>query len=211
MIYTDLRSAIQQYCENYESSFAERIDTFIRQAENRIAHVVRLPPTRKQANGQFTIGDPLLAVPTDYLSPDSLFVIDTGEAFPLENKEPEFIQICFPLTAQLGRPRYYGKLDDVTLLIGPRPEFDFPALINYFAYPQSITTSPNQRSYYGDKCESLLLYGSLVEAYTYMKGEPDLLQLYDTKFKEATSLYKQLGDGRARKDSYEEPDQRVTV
>lgn len=210
MIYTDLRAAIQQYSENFESSFAERIDTFIRQAENRIAHIVRLPPTRKQATGAFTPLNNLLAVPTDYLSPDSLFVVDGLETVPLENKEPEFIQIAYPMGVP-GRPRYYGKLDDATLVIGPVPDATYPALINYFAYPQSITTSPNQRSYYGDKCETILLYACLVEAYTFMKGENDLLQWYDKRLQEAVALYKQLGDGRARKDSYEEPDRRVEV
>ena len=211
MIYTDLRAAIQEYSENYEDVFAERVDTFIRQAENRIAHLIRLPPFRKQANGTFTIGSTFIAPPTDYLAPDSLFAIDFGQQYPLENKEPEFIQIAYPVTAELGRPRYYAKLDDMTLLVGPAPDIAYPSLLNYFSYPESITKSVTGRSYLGDRCESLLLYAALVEAYTFMKGEADLLAFYDSKFKEAIGLFKQLGDGRARKDSYQEPDMRVPV
>jgi hypothetical protein len=211
MVYTDLRAAIQEYTENYESTFAERVDTFIRQAENRIAHLVRLPPFRKQNHGTFTINSSFLAPPTDYLSADSLFVMDQAQMYALENKEPEFILTCYPVMVALGRPRYYGKIDDSTLIIGPTPDAEYPALLNYFAYPPSITTAPNGRSYLGDRCESLLLYACLVEAYTFMKGEADLLNFYDSKLKEAVGLYKQLGDGRARKDSYQEPDRRVEV
>lgn len=209
MTYIDLRAAIQQYCENYESSFAERIDTFIDQTENRIAHMVRLPPHRKMAQATFFANEKLIAPPVDFLSPDSIFVTDAGEQYPMEDKEPEFITTCFPLLADTGRPRYYAKIDDKTVLIGPTPDKDYPGEMQYFAYPPSIKVTG--RSYLGDRCQSLLLYGCLVEAYAYMKGELDLLQLYDTKFKEAASLYKQLGDGRQRKDSYEEPDRRVQV
>jgi hypothetical protein len=109
----------------------------------------------------------------------------------------------------LGRPRYYAKLDDITLLFGPIPDKNYDLDIAYFAYPPSITVVP--RTYLGDRCESMLLYGALVEAYTFMKGEPELLAFYDNKFKEATGLFKGFGDGRARKDSYEEPDRRVQV
>ncbi len=207
MVYTDLRAAIQEYSENYESSFAERVDTFIRQAENRLHQIVRMPPTRKQVSG--TVSARLFAPPPDYLSMDSMFVLDKGEAHPLENKEPEFLDVCYPLVAAPGRPRYYAKLDDLSLQIGPAPDRIYDAILNFFAYPPSIVDA--KRSYFGDRCESLLLYACLVEAYTYMKGEADLLSWYDKRFQEAAALYKQLGDGRQRKDSYQEPDRRVEV
>jgi hypothetical protein len=205
--YTDLRAAIQQYSENFESSFAERIDTFIRQAENRLNHLVRMPPTRKQVAGFLTLGDNLLAPPSDYLSCDALFIIDQGESVPLENKNPDFITACYPLASDLGRPRYYGQLDDMTLQIGPTPDLAYPMVMDFFAYPPSIVVA--QRTYLGDRCESLLLYACLLEAYSYMKGEMELMQWYDKRFQEAASLYKQLADGRQKKDSYQEPDRRI--
>jgi len=212
MTYTELRAAIQDYCENFEATFAERIDTFIRQAESRIAHIVRLPPFRKWKSGPLTAGEPLVVPPTDYLSPDMFVVIDpAGESYDLQNKEPEFIYACYPVLSSRGRPRYYAKLDDKTLLVGPTPDLAYDSLLHYFAYAESICDSPTGRSYLGDRCESLLLYAGLVEAYTFMKGEMDLLVFYDKKFQEAVGLFKQLGDGRARKDSHEEPDRRVPV
>ena len=209
MVYTDLRAAIQQYCENYEDSFAERIDTFILQAENRIAHLIRLPPHRKLAETVLAADVRIITPPTDYLSTDSLIVLDAGEQYPVLDKEPEFITMCFPVTSTRGRPRFRAKIDDKSMLLGPVPDRDYPAELQYFAYPPSIKVTG--RSYLGDRCESLLLYACLVEAYTYMKGEAGLLQWYDAKFKEAVGLFKGLGDGRARKDSMEEPDRRVAV
>ena len=209
MVYTDLRAAIQQYTENFEDSFAERLDTFISQAENRIAHLVRLPPHRKLTMATFTAGDRIIAPPADFLSPDSLFVLDAGEWQPMYDKEPEFITACYPSVTMRGRPKYYAKIDAVSMLLGPVPDQDYPAEMQYFAYPPSIRLTG--RSWLGDHAESLLLSGCLLEAYTFMKGEPDLLAWYDKRFNEAVALYKQLGDGRARKDSLEEPDRRVTV
>ena len=209
MTYPDLRAAIQQYTENFEDSFAERIDTFISQAENRIAHLVRLPPHRKLALATIRAGDRIIAPPADFLSSDSIFVTDWDEQHEMHNKEPEFITICYPLTGDRGRPRFYGKIDDKSLLIGPVADRDYPAEMQYFAYPPSIKVTG--RSYLGDRCESLLLSACLVEAYTYMKGEPELLQWYDKQLKESVNAYKGFGDGRARKDSLEEPDRRVQV
>ena len=210
MVYVDLRAAIQQYCENFEDSFAERIDTFILQAENRIAHLVRLPPHRKLTTATFSAGDRIIAPPADFLSPDSLFVLDsTGQWHPMFDKEPEFIRVCYPGAAMRGRPLYYAKIDATSMLLGPTPDQDYPAEMQYFAYPPSIRLTG--RSWLGDHAESLLLSGCLLEAYTFMKGEADLLQWYDKRFSEAVALYKQLGDGRARKDSLEEPDRRVEV
>ena len=205
--YTDLRAAIQQYAENFEDSFAERIDTFIAQTENRIAHLVRLPPHRKFATATFLAGDRIIQPPADFLSPDSIFITDWGQQYPMQDKEPEFISVCYPVTGSRGRPRFYAKIDDKSLLIGPVADRTYQAEMQYFAYPPSIKVTG--RSYLGDRCDSLLLYGCLVEAYTYMKGETELLQWYDKQFKEAINLYKGLGDGRARKDSLEEPDRRV--
>jgi hypothetical protein len=209
MDYTQLRAAIQTYSENYEESFVEMIDTFIRQAENRCAHIVRLPPYRKNAVGLTVANNRLLTPPTDFLSPDTLIILDLGESWPLENKEPEFIDACYPVRSLRARPRYYGKLDDTTILLGPTPGAVYPLEISYFAYPPSIVTMTT--SYLGNHCESLLLYACLDEACVFMKGAPDQYGMYDSRFKEAAGLFKQLGDGHARKDSYEEPDRRVVV
>lgn len=209
MVYSDLRAAIQQYCENYEDSFAERIDTFISQAENRIAHLVRLPPHRKLSIATIRLNDRIIAPPADFLSPDSFFVIDGGQHHPMLDKEPEFLTACYPSVLLRGRPRYYAKIDDKSMMIGPVADKDYSAELQYFAYPPSIRLTG--RSWLGDRAESLLLYGCICEAYTYMKGEMELLQWYDAKFKEAINLFKGFGDGRARKDSLEEPDKRAQV
>jgi hypothetical protein len=209
MTYTQLKDAISNYSENYESTFLEMLDTFIRQAENRLSHIVRLPPARKNALTVTVPDERLLIPPPDYLSPDTLVVVDAGETWTLENKEPEFIDTCYPLRALRGRPRYYGKLNDTTLLLGPTPAQIYVLELSYFAYPASIVTAG--ASYLGDHCESLLLYACLDEACIFMKGAPEQYSMYDSRFKEAASLFKQLGDGRARKDSYEEPDRRVAV
>ena len=132
-----------------------------------------------------------------------------NEFFPLLDKEPEWIRICYPLATARGRPRFHAKQDDMTLLLGPAPDLAYTLELDYFAYPPSIVTA--ETTYLGTRCESLLLYGCLIEAYTFMKGEQELLAFYDGKFKEAAQLFKQFGDGRARKDSYEEPDRRVPV
>lgn len=209
MTYTQLKEAITNYSENFEEQFLAMLDTFIRQAENRLSHIVRLPPTRKNALTVTVPNERLLTPPADYLSPDTLVVVDAGETWTLENKEPEFIDTCYPLRALRGRPRYYGKLNDTTLLLGPTPAQIYVLELSYFAYPASIVTAGT--SYLGDHCESLLLYGCLDEACIFMKGAPEQYGLYDSRFKEATALFKSLGDGRARKDSYEEPDRRVAV
>jgi len=211
LTYTDLKLAIQQYSENYETSFVSRLDTFILQAENRIAHLVRLPPYRKQTTLQFQSGDRYITPPSDYLSCDSIFVIDFDERFEMLNKEPEFIDICYPVTSDWGRPRFYAKVDDKTLVIGPTSDALYDAELGYFACPPSITITVDGHSWLGDNAESLLLYACLVEAYTYMKGEMELLQWYDKQLKEAVNSFKGFGDGRARKDSLEEPDKRVAV
>ncbi|MET0166345.1 MAG: hypothetical protein ABWY12_09760 [Burkholderiales bacterium] len=209
MNYTQLRAAIAHYSENYEETFAEMIDTFIRQAENRCAHIVRLPPTRKNALGATVPNNRLLTPPSDYLAPDTLVIVDGGETWPLENKEPEFIEVCYPVRSLRARPRYYAKLDDTTLMFGPTPGSVYVLEISYFAYPPSIVTAGT--SYLGNRCESLLLYACLDEACVFMKGAPEQYGMYDSRFKEATALFKSLGDGRSRKDSYEEPDRRVVV
>lgn|SRR5262245_42810575 len=209
--YTELRARIQDYTENYEATFAENIDTFIRQAENRVAHVVRLPPHRKHQTGLTVAGERFIQPPSDYLSADSIFVLDptTNEWEPVMDKEPEWIRSCYPLNSKQGLPRFHAKQDDITLLFGPTPDLVYQLELDYFAYPPSIVTT--ETSYIGNRCESLLLYGCLIEAYTFMKGEMDLLAFYDKKYAEAAQLYKQFGDGRVRKDSYEEPDKRVEV
>lgn len=209
MDYTQLRAAIQHYSENYEETFAEMVDTFIRQAENRCAHIVRLPPYRKNATGNTLANERLLTPPSDFLAPDTLVIVEAGESYLLENKEPEFIDACYPVRSLRARPRYYAKLDDVTLLLGPTPGLNYFLEISYFAYPPSIVTAGT--SYLGNRCESLLLYAALDEACLFMKGTPEQYGMYDSRFKEAASLFKSLGDGRARKDSYEEPDRRVVV
>ena len=217
MNYAALQQAIQDYCQNTETSFVSSISTFVQQAEQRIFNTVQFPSLRKNVVGSTTASNQYLSCPNDFLAAYSLAVIDgTGAYSYLLNKDVNFIRESYPSPTSTGTPAYYALFGpqtaaqtELTLILGPTPDAAYQMELHYFFYPPSIVTAGT--SWLGDNLDSVLLYGSLVEAYTYMKGEADMLALYDSKYKDALQLAKRLGDGLERRDAYRSGQARIPV
>jgi hypothetical protein len=209
MNYTELSNAIQAYTENTEADFVANIPVFVEQAEQRIYNSVQFPSIRKNVTGVMTTSNKYLQCPTDFLAVYSLAVINaSGEYEYLLNKDVNFIRQAYPQPTDTGIPKYYAlfgpRSDDaaeLTFILGPTPDSGYSSELHYYFYPPSISVAPFT-SWLGDNFDSVLLYASLVEAYTYMKGETDMMQLYNQKFMEALALAKRLGDGMERQDAY---------
>jgi len=201
LTYAQLVVQIQDYTEN--TFTVTDINNFIQQAEQRIYNTVQLPALRKNVTGTLTAANKYLAMPADWLATFSLAVINTSnEYLYLLNKDVNFIRQSFPDTdsAFYGQPQYYAVFDSTTFIVGPTPDASYSAELHYFYYPESIVTAGT--SWVGNNFSSVLLYGSLLEAYTYMKGEADVMATYKSRYDEAMLLLKQLGDGKDRQDSY---------
>lgn len=227
MNYSELTAAIQSYTENQFPdtyladgtvvSSLSQINTFITQAEQRIFNSVQFPVLRKTIQGGLTANNQFLSCPADFLAPYSMAVILTSGAYVyLLNKDVNLIRQAYPNPTSLGVPQYYAlygaqsfALTDLAFILGPTPNLNYGVEMNYFYYPQSITLVGS--SWLGDNFDSVLLYGSLVEAYTFMKGEADLITLYNTKYNEALALAKRLGDGMERQDAYRSGQVRIKV
>lgn len=210
MNYSELRAAIQNYSLDFEASFVANIDLFIHLAEARLRLSVRLPKFRKDVVGSLTAGEQLVAVPTDFLAPDSLEVVEAdGSLTYLLNKDPEFIDECYPSTRIQGLPRFYSYLDHRSIKLGPTPDWDYTTNLGYFYEPASITVT--QTSWLGDHFEHALVSGSLVEAAKYMKAETDLYMRYAQAFMEDLQMDLAYAKGRTKKDTYQEPDQRQPI
>jgi len=210
--FTTLKSAIQDYTENTETSFVSNLTNIIVQAENRIIKSVELPNFRKNQTGTFTSGNSYLSAPTDYLYPYSLAVLDSDSNYNyLINKDVNFIREAYPASATTGLPKYYAQFDEDTFLVGPTPNSGYTVEIHYFYIPQSITASSDGTSWLGTNATEALLYASLVEAYTFMKGEQDILANYEKTFKEALQRLTLESDGYNRKDAYRSGQRRLNV
>jgi hypothetical protein len=212
MNYTQLVNDIQSYTENTFQTVD--INTFITQAEQRIYNTVQLPALRKNVTGTTTSGNKYLAMPTNWLATFSLAVINANnEYLYLLNKDVNFIRQSFPDTDAdfYGVPQYYAVFDNTTFIMGPTPDANYGVELHYFYYPESITTVVGGQTWLGDNFSSTLLYGSLLEAYTYMKGEADVIAEYQKRYDEAMFLLKQLGDGKDRQDAYRSGQVRVKV
>jgi hypothetical protein len=237
MNYAQLFNNIQSYTENNFPEFTvsdgaietskEQIDRFIEQAELRIYNTVQFPFLRKNMVGVMQSGNKYLSAPDDYLATYSLAVItdvtggnlNTGTYEYLLNKDVNFIRQAYPTPNDTGVPRYYALFgptvsgatitNELTFIIGPTPNANYNVELHYYYYPESIVTAGT--SWIGDNFDTVLLYGSLVEAYTFMKGEADMLALYDGKYKEALAQAKRLGDGMERQDAYRSGQYRQAV
>ena len=231
MNYQELFQQIQTYTENiFPDTFVElsggntstvnvttQINTFIEQAEERIYNTVQIPSLRKNVTGTATIGNPYLACPDNYLSTYSMAIIDaSGNYEYLLNKDVNFIRQSYPNPNATGLPRYYAlfgsqytNLNELAFIMGPTPDANYAVEFHYFYYPESIVTAGT--SWLGDNYDPVLLYGALVEAYTYMKGEADVLAMYTGKYQEALAQLKRLGDGLERGDAYRDGQARVKV
>ena len=210
MTYTELKAAINSYSEN--SFDTTDIDTFIQQAEQRIFNTVQLPDLRRNQVGNTTSGNKYLTTPSDWLSTYSLAVVDSNNEYTyLINKDVNFIRESFPDTdsAFYGKPEYYAIFDDNTFILGPTPDQNYTVELHYFYYPTSIVTAGT--SWLGDNFDTALFYGSLLEAATYLKAEPDTIQNYTQRYMDAISMLKQLGDGKDRRDAYRSGQARYEV
>jgi hypothetical protein len=223
MTYDELYANIQAYLENtfpdtYLASGATvstetQIDTFITQAEQRIYNTVQFPSLRKNVTGITSANNKYLSCPGDFLASYSIAVIDaTGSYEYLLNKDVNFIRQAYPQPTDTAIPKYYALFgptvsgttitDELSFILGPTPDAAYSVELHYYYYPESITVAADGRTWLGDNFDSVLLYGSLVEGYTFMKGEIDLITLYNTKYNEALALAKRLGDGMERQDAY---------
>jgi hypothetical protein len=210
MNYTQLKAAIIAYTENQDAAFEAEVPVFVKQAEQRIFNSVQFPSLRKNVTGTTTASNKYLQCPVDFLASYSLAVIDAlGNYEYLLNKDVNFIRQAYPnpAPANNGLPKYYALFgprsdneNELTFILGPTPAASYGVELHYFYYPTSIVDAGT--SWLGDNFDSVLLYGSLIEAYTYMKGEQDMLTLYNQKFMEALALAKRLGDGLERQDAY---------
>ena len=227
MDYNELFSQIQAYTENQfpamilangsSVSYTTQINTFIQQAEERIYNTVQIPSLRKNVTGNCTASNKYLACPNDYLSTYSLAIIKTDGSYEyLLNKDVNFIRQAYPSPTNTGIPRYYAlfgsRLNDpneLTFILGPTPDLSYGAELHYFYYPESIVTAGT--SWLGDNYSPALLYGTLVEAYTYMKGESDMLLAYNTKYQEALQQLNRLGTGLERGDAYRDGQAKIKV
>ena len=229
MTYTELVAAIKGYCENdfptTAGSFTstDQINTFIKQAEQRIYNSVQFPAIRKNVTAATTINNKYLSSPGDFLAPYSLAVIDgTGSYEYLLNKDVNYIRAAYPSPNDTGIPRYYAIFGPTTtndtppvitneysFILGPTPDAAYSVELHYYFYPESIVTAST--TWLGDNFDSTLLYGSLVEAYTFMKGEPDVVAAYNKRYEEAMILAKRLGDGMERRDAYRSGQVRMSV
>ena len=220
MNYTSLSAAIVAYSENTSTEFAAELPTFVKQAEQRIYNTIQFPSLRKNVTGTTTASNKYLECPSDFLAVYSMAVVNpsTSEYEYLLNKDVNFIRQAYPTPTDTGVPKYYAlfgpRSDDekeLTFILGPTPLTSYTVELHYFFYPESITTAASGRTWLGDNFDSVLLYGSLVEAATYMKQEQDLVALYNQKYQEALALAKRLGDGMERQDAYRSGQYRQAV
>ena len=200
--FTTLKTAIQDYTQNAETTFVTQLPTFIVNAEERILKECQLDVFRKNSRGSATNGNEYLEKPADFLAQNSLSVINSSNKEFLLYKQVTFLQDFTPDPDTTGVPLYYADWDASTFLLAPTPNADFTMELHYFYRPTSITTSTDGTSWLGDNADLVLLYGSLVEAYTFMKGEQDLLSLYNNRFQESLQWMKNLGEGLQTRDQY---------
>jgi len=206
MNYTQLTQALQDYLESSETSFVSNIPTFVKQAEERIYRSVQIPELRKNATAATTSGNQYLARPADFLSVFSLAVVDgSGNYSYLYDKDVNFIREAYPSASTSGLPKYYAQFDgdqsgtEGNFILGPTPNAVYTVELHYYYDPPSIVDTGT--SWLGTNAETALLYGSLVEAYTYQKGDADMLQLYTTRYMEAMAQLFGI-DLRSKRDDY---------
>ena len=209
MNYTQLTASIKAYAENDFPqavgagglTSAEQVARFVQQAEQRIYNSIQFPALRKNVTGSSTVNNKYLATPVDWLATFSLARINADGSYEyLLNKDVNYIREAFPFPAVSGAPTHYAIFDENTFILGPTPDASYSMELHYFYYPQSITTAGT--SWLGDNLDSLLFYGSLLEAAAFMKSDADVIKNYTDRYNEAFAMAKQLGDGKDRQDAY---------
>lgn len=219
MNYTQLTAAICDYTQNFDQDFVSNIPVFVKQAEQRIYNTVQFPSLRSNVTGSTSSNNKYLSCPGDFLATYSMAVVDaSGNYEYLLNKDVNFIRQAYPNPNSVGLPKYYAIFGpqsadskELTFILGPTPNAVYEVELHYYYYPESISTVAGGQTWLGDNFDSVLLYGSLVEAITFMKGEADMVALYNTKYTEALALAKRLGDGMERQDAYRSGQYRQAV
>ena len=199
--FTTLKTAIQDYLESSETTFVTNLPLIITQAEERILRTVQLPDFRKNVTGTLSQGNPYLTMPSDFLASYSLAIDNSGYDY-LVFKDVNFIREAYPVEATENVPKYYSIFDEDTFIIGPTPNANFATELHYLYEPESITVSSAGTSWLGTNAEKALLYGCLVEGYTFLKGDGELLQWYQAKYDDAVMRLKSLGEGYDTTDNF---------
>jgi len=219
--YAALVADIQSYTQNYESTFVANIPVFVQQAEERIYNSVQIPALRKNVMGLTTANNKYLSCPPDFLSSFSLAVVDgTGAYTYLLNKDVNFMREAYPNpNVDKGLPKYYALFGptvtsgtittELSFILGPTPDVQYDVELHYYYYPESIVTAGT--SWLGDNYDPVLLYGCLVEAYIFMKGEQDMMAYYEKKFQDAIGQLNRLGTGLERGDAYRDGQAKIKV
>ncbi|NCW67447.1 MAG: hypothetical protein EBV86_02595 [Marivivens sp.] len=200
MNYAELTQAIQDYCENNETSFVTNIPNFVKVAENRIYRTINFPVNYKAQSLTTSIGDKFLALPADFLVPSNIQISVSGAWQNLLVREPSFIRQAYPDDTATGQPKYFALYDNDQMILGPTPDATYSVNLYYYYLPASIVTAST--TWLGDFAEEVLLYGSLIEAYTYMKGDADMISLYRERYNEAMVPLKAQAEGRSTTDEY---------
>ena len=202
--FSELKQTIQDYCENQETTFVNNLDTFIVEAEERILKSVALTFFRKNQTGTTTSSNQFLTCPSDFLAPYSLSITNGGSKEFLLYKDVNYLQEYNP-TGATGVPKYYAFFDINNFLLSPTPNAAFAAELHYTYRPASLTAQSSSGStWLSTNAPMTLLYGSLIEAYTFMKGEADVLQNYTQQFQQALIRLKNFGEALETTDAYRE-------
>lgn len=209
MNYSELTSLLQDYLQTTETAFVNDIPTFVRQAEERINRAVIIPDLRKTDTLTMSTGTETVSKPSDYLTTFSLQITTSGSERFLLLKDENFLREAHPDTTDTGTPKYYAHRDDSSWSFAPVPDANYDLTVTYYYDPESIVTAST--SWLGDNAETVLLYGCLVEGYTYLKGEPDLIQLYEQRYQSALQDLIKLGLVRSKRDDYREGEIRAVM
>jgi hypothetical protein len=216
LTYAQLVVAVSDYCENTFNT--TDMNTMIKQAEQRIYNTVQIANLRKNVTGTITSGNKYLSCPEDFLSVYSIAIYPNagGNYIYLLNKDVNFMRDAYPNPASTGTPKHYSifgpqstNVNELSFILGPTPNATYGTELHYYYYPESIVTAST--TWLGDNFDSALLYGTLCEAYTYMKGEPDMVKLVNDRYVQSIALLKNLGDGKQRQDAYRDGQVRVQV
>jgi len=210
MTYSELKSLVQNYLQNTETTFVSDLPTIIKQAEERILKTINLPVFRKNVSGTLTSGNEYLATPSDFLDNFSLSFTNSGSQTFLLFKDVNFIREAYPNDGTTGLPKHYALYDDTTFIVGPTPNSGYAVELHYFYRPNSITAGGDSgTTWLSTNATNALLYGTLLESYVYMKGDPDLMNIYEKRFFEAMARLKNLAEGDNTVDTYRDDVLRV--
>jgi len=201
--YSSLKTAIEDYTENTETTFVTHMDDFIKLSEERILKNVQLQLFRKNTTGTMTSSNQYLAMPSDFLAPFSLSITSSSVKTFLQFKDVNYVQSFNPNSSTTGTPRYYAIFDITNFIIGPTPDSGYTSELHYFYRPASLTAAgASGTTWLSENATLALLYGCLTEAYTYMKGEQDLMAEYEKRFGEAMVALKMFGEAKEVTEDY---------